>query len=309
MRAKFAALAVVPALLGLTGCDLEDFGGPRYNQDFHYSYPLKAGGRLTLETFNGAVEVSTWDQDTVDVSGTKYGPSQSAADALRIDVADTPASISIRVTRPSDFRGGRGARFRVKVPRKTVLDEISTSNGAIQIFGGAGPARLRTSNGAIRVEAVDGDVDLRTSNGSIDVTDVAGEVTAHTSNGRIRLDNVRGGLQAGTSNGSITAIVAPNRDIRPIRLETSNGGIDLTLPADIVSGVRASTSNSGITLHMPGPVNARIAARTSNASVSSDFEVRVEGEVNKNHMEGVMGNGGPLLDLSTSNGAIRFLRM
>jgi DUF4097 and DUF4098 domain-containing protein YvlB len=245
----------------------------------------------------------------VDVSGTKYGPSQSAADALRIDVADTPASISIRVTRPSDFRGGRGARFRVKVPRKTVLDEISTSNGAIQIFGGAGPARLRTSNGAIRVEAVDGDVDLRTSNGSIDVTDVAGEVTAHTSNGRIRLDNVRGGLQAGTSNGSITAIVAPNRDIRPIRLETSNGGIDLTLPADIVSGVRASTSNSGITLHMPGPVNARIAARTSNASVSSDFEVRVEGEVNKNHMEGVMGNGGPLLDLSTSNGAIRFLRM
>jgi len=26
-------------------------------------------------------------------------------------------------------------------------------------------------------------------------------------------------------------------------------------------------------------------------------------------MDGVMGNGGPLLDLSTSNGSIRFLRM
>jgi DUF4097 and DUF4098 domain-containing protein YvlB len=134
-------------------------------------------------------------------------------------------------------------------------------------------------------------------------------VVAHTSNGHIRVDNVRGGLQAGTSNGGITASVAPNQDVRPIRLDSSNGNIDLTLPANFTNGVRASTSNSGITLHMPGPVNARVAARTSNASVSSDFEVRVEGELNKNHMDGVMGNGGPLLDLSTSNGAIRFLRM
>ncbi|HEV3332094.1 MAG TPA: DUF4097 family beta strand repeat-containing protein [Bryobacteraceae bacterium] len=309
MLAKLAAWAVVPVLLGLCGCDLEDFGGPRYNQDFHYSYPLKAGGRLSLETFNGGVELSVWDQDTVDVSGTKYGPSQSAADALRIDIVDTPSSVSIRMARPAEFRGGRGARFTVKMPRKTVLDQIGTTNGGIQVFGGAGPARLRTSNGGIRVEAVDGDIDLRTSNGSIDVTDVAGEVVAHTSNGRVRLENVRGGLQAGTSNGNITAIVAANQDVRPIRLDSSNGSIDLTLPANLTSGVRASTSNSGITLHMPGPVNARIVARTSNASVSSDFEVRMEGELNKNHMEGVMGNGGPLLDLSTSNGPIRFLRM
>jgi DUF4097 and DUF4098 domain-containing protein YvlB len=309
MRAKIAAWAAVPALFGLAGCDLEDFGGPRYNQDFHYSYPLKEGGRLSLDTFNGAVDVSTWDQATVDVSGTKYGPSQAAADALRIDIVDTPGSVSIRVARPSDFRGGRGARFQVKIPRKTVLDEITTSNGAIQVLGGAGPARLRTSNGAIHVDAADGDVDVRTSNGSVEVTDVAGEVVAHTSNGRIRLDNVHGGLQAETSNGSITAIVASNQDVRPVRLESSNGGIDLTLPPNLASGVRASTSNAGITLHMAGPVNARVSARTSNASVSSDFQVRVEGELNKNHMEGVMGNGGPLLDLSTSNGSIRFLRM
>jgi len=309
MRAKHATWAVLPMLLGLAGCDLEDFAGPRYNQDFHYSYPLQAGGRLSLDTFNGAVDVSSWDQNTVDISGTKYGPTQSAADALRIDVVNTPGSVEIRVARPTEFRGSRGARFRVKVPRKTVLEQITTSNGPIQIMGGAGPARLRTSNGPVHVEDVDGDVDSRTSNGSVDVMDVSGEVVAHTSNGRIRVDNVRGGVQAQTSNGSIAAIVAPNQDVRPIRLESSNGGIDLTLPGNFNSGVRAITSNSGITVHMPGPVNARVAARTSNASVSSDFEVRTEGESSKNQMEGVIGNGGPLLDLSTSNGSIRFLRM
>jgi len=309
MRANMAAWTALPLLLGLTACDPEDFTGLRFNQDFHYSYPLKEGGRVSIDTFNGSVELTTWDQDTVDVSGTKYGPTQAAADALRIDIADTPGSVAIRVARPSEFRGGRGARFRVKVPRKTVLDEISTSNGAIQVAGGAGPARLRTSNGAVRVNSVDGDLDLRTSNGSVEVADITGEVVVHTSNGHIRLDNVRGGVQAGTSNASITAIVGTNQDIRPIRLESSNGSIDLTLPANLTSGVRATTSNSGITLHLPGPLNARVAARTSNASVSSDFEVRAEGETSKNHLEGVMGAGGPLLDLNTSNGSIRFLKM
>jgi len=309
MRAKMAAWAAVPALLGLAGCDIDDFSGTRVNQDFHYNYPLQAGGRLSLETFNGSVELTAWDENTVDVSGTRYAPSQAALDALRVDISNTPNSVSIRVLRPAEFRGGRGARFRIKIPRKTVLDEIGTSNGSIQVSGGAGPARLRTSNGALRVNAVDGDLDLRTSNGSVEAMDVAGAVTVHTSNGRIRLENVHGGLQAETSNGSITALVAANQDVRPIRLETSNGGIDLTLPANLSSGVRASTSNSGITVHLPGPLNARVSARTSNASVSSDFELRTEGELNKNHLEGVMGNGGPLLDLSTSNGSIRFLRM
>src|SRR5579864_9699929 len=103
MHAKIAAWAALPLLTGLTACDPEEFGGLHYNQDFHYSYPLQEGGRLSIDTFNGSVEVSTWDQATVDVSGTKYGPTQQAADALRVDIANTPGSVSIRVARPPEF--------------------------------------------------------------------------------------------------------------------------------------------------------------------------------------------------------------
>ena len=72
--------------------------------------------------------------------------------------------------------------------------------------------------------------------------------------------------------------------------------------------MRAHTSNSGITLHLPGEVNARLSAGTSNGSISTDFEMRLRGEISKHHIEGSIGNGGPLLDLSTSNGPIRILR-
>ena len=309
MRLKSAIYAVVPLLVILSGCDVGDLGIARFNRDFHYNYPLQPGGRFSLESFNGNVEITAWEQNTVDISGTKYGPSEEAADALRIDIANTPGSVNVRVTRPGDFRGNRGAKFAVKVPRGTVLDQITTSNATINVTGGAGPGRFRTSNGRIQVRFFAGDVDARTSNGEVDLSDVEGEASAHTSNGRINAFHIRKALQASTSNGPITANLTAGPAEGPFRLETSNGPIDLRLPDDLTGSVRAQTSNGPITVQMPGTLNARVSARTSNSSVSSDFPVRVEGEMNKNHMDGLIGNGGPLLDLSTSNGAIRLMRM
>ena len=32
----------------------------RYREDFHYSYPQTAAGRLSIENFNGSVEITGW---------------------------------------------------------------------------------------------------------------------------------------------------------------------------------------------------------------------------------------------------------
>jgi DUF4097 and DUF4098 domain-containing protein YvlB len=308
MRAKLLLPALAAALLGLAACDFEDLGGfERYQKDFHYSYPLKSGGKLAVETFNGSVEVSGWDQETVDISGTKYARSPGAADSLQISIDNSPDSVSIRVIRPSERPSNTGARFVIKIPRTAILDRITTSNGAIRALDGSGPARLRTSNGLVRVQGLRGSLDAQTSNGAVELLDIDGDARAHTSNGHVHTEGLRGSLEAITSNGGIDARLA--RADRSVHLESSNGHVELTLPANSTSDVRASTSNSGITLHLPYQVNARLSARTSNGSVSSDFELRMQGEFSKNRMEGTIGNGGPLIDLSTSNGSIRLLKM
>jgi hypothetical protein len=267
MRATFA-IGTAAALLCLAACDFEDFDSSRYNHDFHYSFPLKADGRISLETFNGSVEISGWDQNTVDISGTAYGPSQHAAEDLHIDIDHSPDSVSVRAVRPSERRNNQGARFIVKIPRSALLDRITSSNGPIRTRDGAGPARLKTSNGPIHVQDLHGGLDAETSNGPLDLVDVDGEIAAHT----------------------------------------SNGPIGLTLPGGF-GRIRAHTSNSSITLRMHGDPSAHVTAHTSNSSISSDFELRVQGEFNRNHIDTVIGSGGPLIDLETSNGPIRLQRM
>ena len=84
MRPKLLLPVLAAGLLVLSACDVMDLGDlERYNRDFHYSFPLDSKGRLSIETFNGSVEISGWDQNTVDISVTKYGPTQQAADNLK----------------------------------------------------------------------------------------------------------------------------------------------------------------------------------------------------------------------------------
>ena len=269
-------LALIPlvaaATLGLAACDLDlDLGGGHFSRDFHYNYPLNAGGKLSLETFNGSIEISGWDENTIEITGAKYGPTQQAADDLLLSVDHAAGSVSIRVQRPSGSHGGMGARFRIQAPRSTVLDFLSTSNGSIHVTDGVGPARLRTSNGSIRVSGLKGSLEATTSNGTI--------------------------------NADLTAVDGP------VRAQTSNGSIDLRLPAALHDDVRADTSNGGITVHLPEGLNARLSAHTSNSRITSDFDLQTRGELEHNRIDAVMGKGGPLVELNTSNGGIHLLKM
>ena len=94
-----------------------------------------------------------------------------------------------------------------------------------------------------------------------------------------------------------------------IMMRDGDAFLSLALPPGASTAVRLNTSNNGITLHLPGTVNARLAARTNNGSITSDFDLRMHGEFDRHHMDGVIGDGGPLIDLSTSNGNIRLLKM
>jgi len=308
MRPKFLLPALAAGLISLSACDVMDWGPmERYTHDFHESYPLNADGRLLVDTYNGSVEVSGWDQNTVDISGTTYGPSQAAADSVKVNIDHHSDEVSIRVEKAFERRNNQGAKFVIKVPRGAHVERVTSSNSGIHVSEGVGPSRLKTSNGAIHVEDLKGSLDAETSNGRVELANVSGDVVAHTSNGRIQTEGFLGSLDASTSNGSIRAEVA--RGTRDVRAQTSNGPIELTLPADFTADLHAHTSNGGITLHLPSAINAHVSAHTSNSSINCEFDVRTQGSLSKHELNGEIGAGGPLLDLSTSNGSIRLLKM
>src|SRR5262249_48538958 len=154
----------------------------RYREDFHYSYALSANGRIQVENFNGPVEVSGWDQNTVDITGTKYASSEQRLSEMKIEVMTTPTSVAIRTVRALDH-GNAGARYIIRAPRGASLDRIISSNGPIRLDGMEAGARVQTSNGPVHARSVHGSVDIETSNGPVDLTGISGPAMIRTSNG------------------------------------------------------------------------------------------------------------------------------
>jgi DUF4097 and DUF4098 domain-containing protein YvlB len=309
MQTRWFGLLAAASMGLMLGCDFEEWGdSSRYKEDFHQTHPLKAGGRLYVETLNGSIEVTGWDQETAEISGTKYASTKEALAALKIDVVASGDSIRIRTIRPSERRGNMGAKYVIRVPRRTALEQLESSNGGVHIADIEGAARMRTSNGGLRVTRVRGGVEGHTSNGGVEIDDVDGNLVLRTSNGGIRASGVRGTLDAETSNGGVNASLREMAPGRPVKVSTSNGGIELSLDR-LDNDVEASTSNAGITVRLPASVSATVKAHTSNGSVTSDFEVAAKGTFGKGQLEGTIGSGGKVLDLSTSNGAIRLEKM
>lgn len=305
---RFAQVAMVAAAsLVLAGCDdWGDWGdADRYKEDFSQRHALKSGGRISVENRNGSIEIYGWDREEVEIMGTKYASREELLKAIEIDVVATADAVRIRTVSPSGHRGNHGARYVIRVPRKAEIERVTNSNGRIMVEALEGAARLRTSNGSVKTLRVRGAIEVDTSNGSVEVTEHYGPATLHTTNGSIRAEDIRGYLDATTSNGSITARLADPEPGRPVKLQSSNGRIDLTLERWRNNDVRASTSNSSITVRIPADARANLRARTSNASVGTDFDLAEKGQTTKHSLEGAIGGGGPVIDLTSSNGSIR----
>ena len=241
-----------------------------------------------MDNFNGSVEISGWDQNSVDISGTKYADSEARLRDVRIDISNQSNGVQIRTLRPErDHRGHVGAKYVIRVPRQTELERIQSSNGSMRVENIDSNVTLYTSNGSVHLSEIHGNVDAKSSNGSVEVRKVEGRMSFETSNGGVRAENVRGGIHGHTSNGSV----------------------DLELETPQIADLTASTSNGGITVHLPASTNATISAHTSGHDrIYSDFDVTVHGPLSASTLEGTIGGGGPRIELTTSNGNIRLAR-
>lgn len=259
--------------LALSGCDaVNPFTA---EETLSESYEVSASPRIIVETFNGEIDVTGSPDTQVNVYAVKRGSGATAADAeadlKNVEVSLTQEGDTIRViARRTDNAftlNNSGAEFRLDVPTGASLE-------------------LRTSNGAITVEGVTGGVFADTSNGALDVSGGRGRLDLHTSNGAIRIEAEEASVNAGTSNGRVTF----------------NGGL--------VEGEHTfDTSNGSIEIRLPAGARFRIDARTSNGKVSSEFPLTTIRSQSDDELRGEVGeNPAVSIRAGTSNGSIQLRR-
>ena len=252
---------------------------------------------LHLETFDGSIEVRSWDHPEIVIDVEKRGADKTAVS--RIEVVTNQSGNRIDVTaRQSGQSGGFGfsggnspsARLIATVPRKIDL-VVKSRDGSLLVERLDGKLDLRTNDGRIRAIETSGQLIAESDDGSIDFEDVAGQVEARTRDGSLRISGTPSVLRAQSGDGSVVlkirrgAVMAEDWSVT-----TDDGSISVELPEGFNAEIEADPGSDG-------------RARSELALVNVTGGTRSE-----RMLRGRAGEGGHTFRLRTSDGTIRLTR-
>jgi hypothetical protein len=292
MKPLLRALAFVPAAALLAACEVTlDSQGHSVRDEKRFSVTGTPDVRLT--TFDGAIEVRSWDKREVLLEIEKRGPTEDAVAKLQISATQNGDRIEVEAKRPEGehifFGFGANSpsvKFVATLPR--------TSNVA-----------ARSGDGSISVAHLTGRIELRTGDGSIQASDLSGELTLHTSDGSVNVDGADGRLELETGDGGVNVA----GKLASVRVHTGDGSIVFRAdPGTVMTDDwSVTTGDGGVTMYLPEDFAAELDAHTGDGGIRNDLKLATgsEGEVSRRSVRGRLGAGGKALRIRTGDGSIR----
>ncbi len=178
-----------------------------------FSDPAKPG-TLRINVTSGELRLQGADTSEVSVrSDARPANRQTRADGLRVLTDASSFSLGEKdnvVTLDSMDQIGRGADFRITVPRNTA------------IF-------VRTSFG-----------------GEVVCSGISGDMEIHSVNGEVTLNDITGGAVVENVNGEIHANIRELAPNKPLSFTSMNGEIVLRVAADAKANIRLRTQNGSV---------------------------------------------------------------
>jgi hypothetical protein len=127
---------------------------------------------------------------------------------------------------------------------------------------------------------------------------------ALTTNGSVVGRNLASVVEAATTNGNVDVSTS-----EWVSATTTNGGIHVSMGGAKWTGeLKVRTTNGSVEVTMPASAEFRVNAATTNGGIQTDFPVTVQGSFNSKELSGTVGGGGRELKVATTNGTIRLMK-
>ena len=256
---------------------------------------------VQLDTFEGAIEVHSWDRNEVEVEIERRAMEQTLVDQMNVTAEQQGDRIVIKVTGPGRSREFEGiqigthfspsARLRVALPRQSQL-AAKTGDGSITVEDLSGKIAITTSDGSVRATRLSGDITVRSGDGSIRMERIEGRVDLETEDGSIGLEAKPTMLRARTSDGAIRLEIAPDTTMtEDWDVQTTDGSVTVTLPTGFNGQLDAETRDGSVRARLPG--------------VSDEARDGATRDERRRTLKATLGSGGRTVKVRSGDGTIR----
>ena len=235
--------------------------------DFHWQGSLTAGQTLEVFNTNGEIAANRASGNAARVAGARGGSDEDHD--LFIEVVEYPDGATICAVYAKDRAPGRCHRGGVS----SESSEWHHGHRAKINFDVQVPHGVRfhalTTNGGVHCVNLESVVEASTTNGNVEVS------TSEWASAR-------------TTNGTVRVAMGNAKWSGELKLLSTNGSVDVTLPASAEFTVEAATTNGAI---------------------RSDFPITVQGTFGPKQLSGTVGGGGRELKVATTNGGIELKKI
>ena len=127
---------------------------------------------------------------------------------------------------------------------------------------------------------------------------------AMTTNGNIVGRNLNSVVEAATTNGNVEVSTSEWTSAR-----TTNGGVRVSMGNAKWDGeLEVKTTNGSVDVTLPASAEFKVKAGTTNGKIQTDFPVTVQGSLSSKSLSGTIGGGGRELRVVTTNGTIKLVK-
>jgi hypothetical protein len=259
---------------------------------------------VTIGTFDGSIDIKSWDRPEVLVEIEKRAGDKALADAILIKAEQSGNRIRVEVPKPSTAESGAGFHIGGGA---AFFGHVSSSARLTVTVPADCDVMARTGDGSIAIQRVSGRLDLDTSDGGVRGRDLGGSLKVHTSDGALSFRDLKGAADLDTGDGGIEL----SGVLSAVRALTGDGSV--TVRAEPGSAAAAAweirTGDGSVSIDVPETISADLDARTSDGSVLVDG-LSVTGAVagERQSLRGTLGAGGPVMRIRTGSGTITLRR-
>lgn len=256
-KIPFAALLIALAVTTFAHAD-----------DWSKTYTVAHAPQLRVDTSDASIRLDTWDQNKIEarVTTQRWKIGEGGIKIIERQASDT-------------------VEIEVRLPRRNFVFDIGERRVQIDIhMPRVGKVALRTGDGRISVNHLKGEMDFYSGDGRLEIEDVDGTLRAHTGDGSIRVSGRFDDLAVTSGDGRVSLQVRPGSRVqRSWEVRTSDGSVDLAIPADLAADLDLHTGDGHIALNVP---------------------VTVEGRLDRQDIRGKLNGGGNRLVVRTGDGSI-----
>jgi len=246
----------------------------------------ETGGTINVKTGGGDILINKALRDVNVITG--GGDIEIISAKGPVDVTTGGGDVSVSETQLDVRVQTGGGDITIQESQGNV--DVKTGGGDIEISKSGGTVTVTTGGGDISLKSVNSNCRLQTGGGDVNGDDIKGDTNIETGSGDIVINNLNGGLNAATGSGDVFVDMAVIKDEKgfPIKIQTGNGDIQLSIPGSICATIQARVSE--------------------DFEISSDFSLIISTlkKFGNSFVEatGKLNGGGESIILETGNGDI-----